>query len=274
MIHKLLTLFTTLKNQIISLLRKTLKNIAKYSMKHLQKVGLSIALTISITALALILPIFNQFRQSDPQTDGYVPPRNISKLVEKTQASTVTIYCEYGKSSYSQGSGWSIKLRNSKHDLLPTSIITNQHVIDECLNGKGKVSIVNANGQEYKAIIDNWDQKNDLAVLATKASIPPLRLSKNAPWPGYWTMAVGTADGFAGSVAFGNVLNVTDFEILITANISHGNSGGPLIDNEGYVIGTNSWGAKGEQYNGAKALDSMCEKIIKCKGKYFWPRQN
>ncbi len=274
MIHKLLTFCITLKSRTSLLLRNVFEARINLITRQSQKIGMFIALTISIIALVLILPIFNQYRASDPQTDGYVPPRNISKLVEKTQASTVTIYCEYGENSYSQGSGWSIKLRNSKQGSLPTSIITNQHVIDECLNGKGKVSVVNSDGHEYKAIIDNWDRKNDLAVLATNASIPPLRLSKNAPWPGYWTMAVGTADGYAGSVAFGNVLNVSDLEILITANISHGNSGGPLIDNEGYVIGTNSWGAKGEQYNGAKALDSMCEKIIKCKGKYFWPRQN
>jgi S1-C subfamily serine protease len=87
-------------------------------------------------------------------------------------------------------------------------------------------------------------------------------------------MAVGTADGYAGSIAFGNVLNVTDLEVLITANISHGNSGGPLVDNEGFVIGTNTWGAKGEQYNGAKALDAMCKKLIVCKGEYFWEREN
>ena len=167
-----------------------------------------------------------------------------------------------------------MKLRTSQKDKYPTAVITNHHVIEDCLNDKGRVSVVNSNGNEYKAIIDNWDKENDLAVLATKAKIPPLKLSKNPPWPGYWVMAVGTADGYAGSIAFGNVLNVTDLEVLITANISHGNSGGPLVDNEGYVIGTNSWGAKGEQYNGAKALDSMCKKLIVCKGEYFWGREN
>jgi S1-C subfamily serine protease len=85
-------------------------------------------------------------------------------------------------------------------------------------------------------------------------------------------MAVGTADGFEGSVAFGNVLNTTDTDILITAAISHGNSGGPLVDNEGNVVGTNTWGAEGEQYNGAVSLDAMCIKIMKCQGKYFWSR--
>lgn len=53
-------------------------------------------------------------------------------------------------------------------------------------------------------------------------------------------MALGTADGYEGSVAFGNVLNTTESKVFITASISHGNSGGPLVDNEGKGVGTNS----------------------------------
>jgi len=241
---------------------------------HGQRIGTITSIAVGVLAICIALPPFNQYRATNPENDGYVQPRSVSNLVEKTQKSTVTIYCEYGKKLYSQGSGWSMKLRTSQKNVYPTAVITNHHVIEDCLNGKGRVSIVNSKGNEYKAIIDNWDKTNDLAVLATKAKIPPLKLSKNAPWPGYWVMAVGTADGYAGSIAFGNVLNVTDLEVLITANISHGNSGGPLVDNEGFVIGTNTWGAKGEQYNGAKALDAMCKKLIVCKSEYFWEREN
>lgn len=240
---------------------------------HGQRIGAITSIVVGVLAICLALPPFNQYRATNPENDGYVQPRSVSNLVGKTQKSTVTIYCEYGKKLYSQGSGWSMKLRTSQKNVYPTAVITNHHVIEDCLNGEGRVSIVNSKGNEYKAIIENWDKTNDLAVLATKAKIPPLKLSKNAPWPGYWVMAVGTADGYAGSIAFGNVLNVTDLEVLITANISHGNSGGPLVDNEGFVIGTNTWGAKGEQYNGAKALDAMCKKLIVCKGEYFWERQ-
>ena len=78
-------------------------------------------------------------------------------------------------------------------------------------------------------------------------------------------MALGSADGFEGSVSFGNVLNLAYNDILITNNISHGNSGGPLVDNEGFVVGVVTWGKEIEQYNGAKSLDAMCAKILDCK---------
>ena len=78
-------------------------------------------------------------------------------------------------------------------------------------------------------------------------------------------MALGSADGYEGSVSFGNVINTNTLEILITNNISPGSSGGPLIDNEGYVVGVTSWGLDMEQYNGAMSLDAFCAKILACK---------
>jgi hypothetical protein len=52
---------------------------------------------------------------------------------------------------------------------------------------------------------------------------------------------------------------------LITNNVSGGNSGGPLVDNEGVVVGIVSWLKDDEQYNGAKSLDAFCAKILDCK---------
>jgi S1-C subfamily serine protease len=212
------------------------------------------------------------YNNTDPTEDGFVQPRSIEGLVDRVQASTVTVFCDYTEDKYSQGSGWAISLPISQQEKYPTSLITNHHVIEDCLNGVGKVVVKTLGGEEFSAYIDRWDKKNDLAVIGTTVKLEPLHLSEWMPYAGYWVMAVGTADGFEGSVAFGNVLNTTDTDILITAAISHGNSGGPLVDNEGNVVGTNTWGAEGEQYNGAVSLDAMCIKIMKCDGEYYWSR--
>jgi S1-C subfamily serine protease len=231
-----------------------------------------IAILLGGTGVYLGTGPYLNYQNTDPTSDGFVPPRSIEGLVDRVQASTVTVFCDYSKEDYVQGSGWAIELPISNQKDFPTTLITNHHVIEECLGSKGKIAVKIFSGKEFPAYIDRWDKENDLAVIGTKAKIVPLQLSEWSPFPGYWVMATGTADGFEGSIAFGNVLNTTDTDILITAAISHGNSGGPLVDNEGNVVGTNSWRSKAEQYNGAVSLDAMCIKIMKCQGKYFWSR--
>lgn len=252
--------------------------VEKKSVNFLSRLGLGISLFTLMIALVLVYfalgPIM-QYRDTDPVIDGYVQPRSISKLVSLVQDSTVSIYCEYNaEGDYDQGTGWAMNIETDIQDTYPTSLVTNHHVIENCIGKKGKLTVAAFGGEEYPAVIDNYDVKNDLAVLATKLILKPLELSENIPNPGYWVMAVGTADGFEGSVAFGNVLNITDDEVLITAAISSGNSGGPLVDNEGKVIGTNSWSSRKEQYNGAKSLDSMCSVIMECSGKTYWDWDN
>ena len=233
-----------------------------------------IAVLLGGTGVYLGIGPYLHYNNTDPSSDGFVPPRSIEGLVDRVQASTVTVFCDYSEDNYSQGSGWAISLPINQQAKYKTTLITNHHVIKKCLNGKGKVLVKTLGGKEYSAYVDRWDVKNDLAVVGTVVKLEPLSLSEWMPYAGYWVMAVGTADGFEGSVAFGNVLNTTDTDVLITAAISHGNSGGPLVDNEGNVVGTNSWGATGEQYNGAVSLDAMCVKIMKCDGKFFWTRSD
>jgi len=215
-----------------------------------------------------------QYSIEDPSGDGYVPPRSIEKLVERTQESTVTVWCETSLGEGGQGTAWAIELKTTQSKNYPTTLITNHHVIEDCIGVDESVTIALPGEEPSLAVIVKWDKKNDLAVLATGRKLSMLQLSDNAPWPGYWVMALGSADGYEGSVSFGNVINFFNNEIFITNNLSSGSSGGPLIDNEGFVIGVTSWGNEVEQYNGAKSLDAFCAKILKCgfdyKGEKTW----
>ncbi len=233
-----------------------------------------IAAPFAVGAFFLTWAPSAQFASEDPAGDGYVPPRSIERLVEKTQESTVTVWCEPAESKGTQGTGWAINLPTTQSKNYPTTLITNHHVIDDCIGEDESVTIALPGEDPSSAVIVEWDKENDLAVLATGRKLPVLALSDNAPWPGYWVMALGSADGYEGSVSFGNVINFFNKEIFITNNISHGSSGGPLIDNEGFVIGVTTWGHEVEQYNGAMALDAFCAKILECefewKGEKTW----
>lgn len=231
-----------------------------------------IAMPFALGAFLLAWSPSDQFQNSDPKHDGYVQPRSVGDLVERVQASTVSVFCEVGKDNGVMGTAWAIKLKNGMDKKNPTSLITNHHVIKNCIGGKGKVTVAELWKDKVPAYIVKWDEENDLAVLATGLKLKPLGLSQAEPWPGYWIMVLGSADGYEGSVSFGSVLNSTNSEIFITANTSHGNSGGPLVDNEGLVVGTTSWGYEQEQYNGAMSLNAMCAKILKCKGEFYWER--
>jgi S1-C subfamily serine protease len=211
----------------------------------------------------------NQYVLTNPRDDGYVQPRDIGGLVENTVRSTVTVYCDIPKKE-TLGSAWAVTLEEKAYEKYDSVFITNHHVIDDCIGKEQFLTVARLFAKKVPAKIVTIDKKNDLAVIVADIKIPTLKLSDNLPYPGYWTMVVGSADTYEGSVAYGAVLNMNASEVLVTANASRGNSGGPVVDNEGRVIGTLTNGYDGEQYNVAKSLDAMCAKILKCNGKFYW----
>ena len=232
-----------------------------------------IATPFALGAFVLAWSPAQQFSNEDPAGDGYVPPRSIERLVERTQESTVTVWCEPTKGKGKQGTAFAIELETSESKDYPTTLITNHHVIEPCIGIENALTIALPNEDPIKAVIVKWDEENDIAVIATKMELPYLQLSEYDPYPGYWVMALGSADGYEGSVSFGNVINTNVSTILITNNLSSGSSGGPLVDNEGFVVGVTSWTLDEQQYNGAKSLDAFCAKILECQydnGKTWW----
>jgi S1-C subfamily serine protease len=226
-----------------------------------------IALPLAAGAFLLSWAPSNQFFGFSPKNDGYVEPRDISKMIEDSQESTVTVFCSISERKGSQGTGWAIDSKVLQVSSSRTTVMTNHHVIDDCIGQKGEVTISRLYKKEKPASILYFDEINDLAILETDLKLPTLKISDNYMWPGYWVMTLGSAAGYEGSVSFGNIINVLNEDILITNNISEGNSGGPLIDNEGKVVGIVTWGSelKSQQFNGAKSLDTFCSKIIRCE---------
>ena len=144
-----------------------------------------IATPFALGAFMLAWSPSDQFHQSDPQHDGYVQPRSISDLVDKTQESTLTVWCETSKDDWSLGTAWAVELETEVSDEYPTTLITNHHVIEDCIGGKGEVTIALPGQSKRDAIVVDWDAKNDLAVLASKSKYPVLKLSESDPYPGY-----------------------------------------------------------------------------------------
>lgn len=244
-----------------------------WSNVHLWRI-VTVAVVLALGAqFAYLQPLRNFYELSDPDTNGFVEPRDLGAIIGKLDASVVSIYCEINEEENVQGTAWAFKYPGilNRGDY---ALMTNHHVIEDCVSG-GRITIKDYWGDEYEAKLEKFDEYNDLAVVSTNHKLPTLSLASYPPVPGYWVLAYGSADGYIGSVATGNIINLNEYgDLLISANVSGGNSGGPLIDNEGNVFGVNTWAANNEksntQYNVSVSLDSFCERILECKGETYW----
>jgi serine protease Do len=156
-----------------------------------------------------------------------------------------------------------------KDNLYPYSVVTNHHVIEDCENNEDGVR-VSIGTTSYISSLFTFDRKNDLAIVATQARIPPLQISPR-PSPGWWSMALGSPFGLEKSVSTGNVMNLTDGGYVIsTAPVNPGNSGGPLVNSLGQVMGTNTAFLRGFQsINIASDVDLLCRKLVDCGDDLF-----
>lgn len=126
-------------------------------------------------------------------------------------------------------------------------VITNAHVIGEA----NDVTVIFADGRKLKAEVVGKDTKVDLAVLRVKSD-KPLKAVKFGDSEktriGQWVMAIGNPFGLGGSVSAGIISarnrDISDQSygqyIQTDAAINKGNSGGPLFDMNGDVIGINT----------------------------------
>ncbi len=125
-------------------------------------------------------------------------------------------------------------------------VVTNNHVIE----GADEITIEFFSGQELKAKVIGTDPNTDIALLKVEAS-EPLPFVKfgdsNAARVGDWVVAMGNPLGQGFSVSAGIVsarnraLSGTyDDYIQTDAAINRGNSGGPLFNMDGQVIGVNT----------------------------------
>ncbi len=129
-------------------------------------------------------------------------------------------------------------------------ILTNNHVIE----GVSDITITLADGSQEKATLVGADKYSDIAVLKTDGKVPATASLGNsdALTPGDTAIAIGSPLGdFKNSVTVG-VISATgrsidtgngytiDGLIQTDAAINQGNSGGPLVDLAGEVVGINT----------------------------------
>ena len=140
-----------------------------------------------------------------------------------------------------QGSGSGFIIDRSGH------ILTNHHVIE----GADRITVTMADGRSFRALVAGVDPAIDVALLRVEADgdLPAAPLGDSDDLRvGEWVCAIGNPLGYVHSVTVGVVSFVgrklfdasLDDYIQTDAAINFGNSGGPLINAAGEVVGINS----------------------------------
>jgi len=126
-------------------------------------------------------------------------------------------------------------------------VVTNNHVIA----GADEVTVVLDDGERLSAIVVGHDEKTDLALLKVTSDTPLPFVSfgnSDVARVGDWVIAIGNPFGLGNSVtagilsARGRDINAGPYDDFLQtdAPINRGNSGGPMFDMDGNVIGVNT----------------------------------
>ena len=252
---------------------------------------------IFMVTMAIISALFRPQKVQE-ELNAYNPARNfsyaIADAVEEVMPSVVVIRTEkiiyriqrdffgiaYQIPEQLAGQGSGVIIDELGH------VVTSWHVIE----GARKGEIVLDNGSKYPVVLVGYCEATDLAVLRIQSdgvNLKPARFGdSDKVRVGEVAIAIGSPFSLQSSVTVGHVsqkgrqvkmLPYEDF-IQTDAAINDGNSGGPLIDVDGRVIGINTARKTDDQERGvgiafavpANLTQAVVESIIET-GQHSWP---
>lgn len=232
--------------------------------------GITSALLVGGTALALVTqsPVGAQVAQNERSEIAKAVPRagapeSFADLVEQLQPAVVNISTKQEVTlgvrlnpfagtrepitQEQQGGGSGFLISTDGY------IVTNNHVISGGPRGEevNQVTVTLTNQKEYKARIVGRDVASDLALLKIDATgLPFVKFADgSSARVGDWVIAIGNPLGLGSTVTAGIISAVQrnlgqggayDRYIQTDTAINRGNSGGPLFDLNGNVVGINN----------------------------------
>jgi putative serine protease PepD len=226
-------------------------------MKRIIAIGASLAVAAGIGAGSYALAtsggtktVVRQVTVAASQPAAATSPLSVTDIFNRASKGVVEITVSStssspfgGQSQEAQGSGF---VYDANGD-----IVTNDHVVA----GANSISVRFSNGASYKAHVVGTDPSTDLAVVkvdAPSSLLDPLQLGNSTDVQvGEGVVAIGSPFGLEDTVTSGivsalhremtapNNFTIAD-SIQTDAAINHGNSGGPLLDLTGKVIGVTS----------------------------------
>lgn len=119
-------------------------------------------------------------------------------------------------------------------------VITNDHVVR---GSNGQVRVITSSGQQYTGTVIATDRRNDLALIKLQTSdrLPAIRIANASNiLVGQRVFALGSPFGQSGTLTTGILSRIgRDGNLQTDASLNPGNSGGPLLNSRGEMIGVN-----------------------------------
>jgi len=235
------------------------RQIPKRDLRRLVPLGLIGGLLVASTAIVT----------SQTKADLFQTPDNLPEVVSKLQSATFEIRCDADWT----GAGWGIEL-DQEH-----FVVTAQHVIEDCLDGDllaarnaqksiFSLEIINSSGGYW---IDGGGT-TDLALLKASKVITTLKFQTEDAQIGQWVVTAGfPLEEDSGPLINVNQGAITGFDmfshIVIDASISGGNSGGPVLNSRGEVLGTVYASDPPEEYENlvyVQPIFEHCGIVVQC----------
>lgn len=205
---------------------------------------------------------------------------NSTQVLEKARKSVFEVSC-------GNAAGTGVAINVPLPDGFKTAVFSAAHIFDDC--DEESAVVVTNDGRDYKGILfrkdpqtssgsDSLGTNADIAVIYLKFDLPKLDAAPAAQ-QGDWAMVLGNPWSNTNYATFGIISHVSSDEYGTDAAVSHGNSGGPLLNSRGEVLGILSYftthseediaeGNKSDVYDQdhgiafAKRLKLSCERIF------------
>jgi S1-C subfamily serine protease len=197
------------------------------------------------------------FRVRSAQVAAQATAFDAGKIAEDAAPSVVQIAC-----GDVIGSGY--VTNGTPADGFGSMVVTSLLVVDACTFGGGPVVEVTQQGEVMASELWSWDEENALALVMIEPERPALYDAYSSAPAGTQVVAIGSALGLESTVTVGVVSNVDDLLVQTDAALNPGSEGGPLLDDNGRVLGINTLGSGGAGIGFAVRARTLCELLLDC----------